>query len=213
MPHILSVQVGRVAPLGPDKVPSGFVKSPLGGQGEITLAGLAGDEQADLTVHGDAAKAVYAYAEASYAIWRESHPRHAALWQAPGALAENLTVTGLVEEDVCIGDVVRVGTAMLQVTQPREPCFKFALRFQDPTLPRAMIRNGRSGWYYRVLEAGRVAAGSPVTLERRLNPDWTIPRMNAFIHAKHRSPEQARELASVSGLAETWIPRLAKLAA
>jgi MOSC domain-containing protein YiiM len=100
---------------------------------------------------------------------------------------------------------------MLQVTQPREPCFKFALRFEDPTLPKAMIRNGRSGWYYRVLEAGRVAAGSLVTLEGRFNPEWTIPRMNAFIHAKNRSPDQARELAAVSGLAETWIPRLAKL--
>jgi MOSC domain-containing protein YiiM len=211
MPTLLSVQTGRVGRLGPNRVRSGFVKLPMTGPVAITARGLAGDEQADLAVHGDAAKAVYGYAAESYEDWRASHPQHAALWRY-GGLAENLTLAGLHEDEVCIGDTMRVGAAVLQVTQPREPCFKFALRFGDPLLPKAMIANGRSGWYYRVIEPGEVAAGDAVSLLKRLNPDWTISRMNRFIHAKRRPRDEIEALMALPGLAETWPPRLAKLA-
>ena len=155
---LISVQVGRVAPLGPEGVPSAFVKCPVDGPIAVMALGLAGDQQADLRVHGGPEKAVYGYALSSYAPWRHAFPEHDALL-VPGAFGENLTIGGMDEETVHIGDVVRVGSATLQVTQPRQPCFKFALRFAEKRMPKAMIRNGRSGWYYRVVEAGVLAAG------------------------------------------------------
>lgn len=209
-PRIVSVQAGKVAPLGPGRVPSGFVKHTVEGDAVIRADGLEGDEQADLSVHGDADKAIYGYAMASYDLWRASHPMHAALLR-PGGMAENLTIEGMAEEEVCIGDVMQVGSVVLQVTQPREPCFKFALRFGDSGMPKAMIRNGRSGWYYRVLQPGIVRSGDPVSVAARLNPSWSIARMNQFIHAKRRSAVETEELLSLPGLAETWIARLKRV--
>jgi MOSC domain-containing protein YiiM len=212
MSLLLSVQVGPIAPLGPRGVPSGFVKHPVAGPVALGPSGLAGDQQADRSVHGGADKAVYGYAAESYALWRDSHPRHAALWQ-PGGLGENLTFAGLSEATLCIGDTLRVGAALLQITQPREPCFKLALRFDDPQLGKAMIRNGRTGWYFRVLAAGMVTAGDPAVIEHRPNPNWPVSRMNAFIVAKRKPRAQAMELAALPGLAASWRARLGKLLA
>jgi MOSC domain-containing protein YiiM len=175
-----SVQVGRVAPLGPDRVPSGFVKAPIQGRVEVGLLGLTGDEQADLSVHGGPDKAVYACSLGNYAAWKAAFPQYQALL-VPGGLGENLTIDGIAEVDVCMGDQVRIGTAVLQVSQPRQPCFKFALRFNDVAMPRAMVRNGMTGWYYRVLQPGVLGAGDEVRLMARPRPEWTIERTNRQI--------------------------------
>ena len=175
-----SVQVGRVAPLGPDGVRSGFVKTPVQGPIEVGRMGLAGDEQADLEVHGGADKAVYACSLGNYAAWKAAFPQYEALL-VPGGLGENLTIDGIAEADVCIGDRVRIGSAELQVSQPRQPCFKFALRFNDVAMPRAMVRNGMSGWYYRVLVPGSLAVGDGVRLLQRLHAQWSIERTNRLI--------------------------------
>jgi MOSC domain-containing protein YiiM len=175
-----SVQVGRVAPLGPDGVMSGFVKQPVQGPVEVGLLGLAGDEQADLEVHGGPDKAVYACPFGNYAAWRAAFPQYEALL-VPGGLGENLTIDGVAEGEVCIGDHVGIGTAVLQVSQPRQPCFKFALRFNDLTMPRAMVKNGMSGWYYRVLKPGSLSAGNEVRLIERPYEQWSIERTNRLI--------------------------------
>jgi MOSC domain-containing protein YiiM len=177
---VRSVQVGRIAPLGPDRVMSGFVKKPIEGPVEVGLLGLAGDEQADLEVHGGPDKAVYACSLGNYAVWKAAFPQHQMLL-APGGLGENLTIEGFAEGEVCLGDQMRIGTAVLQVSQPRQPCFKFALRFDDLTMPRAMVRNGMSGWYYRVLVPGSLAAGDEVRLLERPHPQWSIERTNRLI--------------------------------
>lgn len=177
---VISVQVGRGAPLGPEEIMSGFVKTPVQGGVLVGRLGLDGDEQVDLSVHGGPDKAVYAYASRHYPVWRAQFPRHAGLL-VPGGLGENLTVDACDETDVCINDVVSVGTVMLQVTQPRQPCFKFALRFEDVAMPRAMLQNGFSGWYYRVLEPGTLAAGATIRLEERPTPAWPIERVNRQI--------------------------------
>ena len=200
---LISVQVGRVAPLGPEGVPSAFVKCPVDGPIAVMALGLAGDQQADLRVHGGPEKAVYGYALSSYAPWRHAFPEHDALL-VPGAFGENLTIGGMDEETVHIGDVVRVGSATLQVTQPRQPCFKFALRFADKRMPKAMIRNGRSGWYYRVVEAGVLAAGDRLDLRERPNPGWPMARFNRLLAGKSWTPQELTELASLAGLAQSW---------
>ena len=177
---IRSVQVGRIAPLGPDGVMSGFVKAPVHGRVEVGLLGLAGDEQADHSVHGGPDKAVYACPLGNYVAWKAAFPQYEALL-VPGGLGENLTIDGFAEGEVCIGDQMQIGTAALQVTQPRQPCFKFALRFDDVAMPRAMVRNGMSGWYYRVLQPGALSAGDEVRLLERPHPEWTIERTNRQI--------------------------------
>ena len=181
MPRVSSVQLGSIAPLGPKGVPSGFVKLPVVGGVVVTRLGLLGDEQADLTVHGGPEKAVYAYSAAHYPAWVADFPQHADLF-VPGGVGENLTINGLVESDLCLGDIHRIGTASLQVSQPRQPCFKFALRFDDNQLPKAMVRNGRAGWYYRVIEEGMLRAGDTVKLVGRPNPELRFDRIVQIVN-------------------------------
>jgi len=194
MGFVRSVQVGRIAPLGPEAVLSGFVKTPVQGCVEVSLLGLAGDEQADPEVHGGPDKAVYAYSLGNYATWSSAFPQHRALL-VPGGLGENLTIDGVAEGEVCLADHVRIGTAVLQVSQPRQPCFKFALRFNDLTMPRAMLKNGMSGWYYRVLQPGSLSAGDEVRLLERPHPQWSIERTNRLIVQRRGTAAEKAEFA------------------
>ena len=205
-PRILSVQVGRIAALGDAagrSVPSGFVKSPVVGAVEAGHLGLSGDQQADLTVHGGPDKAVYFYPAEHYARWVQDTPRHEQAL-VPGAFGENITTLGLDEDTVSVGQVFRIGGAELQVTQPRQPCFKLGLRFRDNTLGRIMMQTGRTGWYTRVLKIGLLQAGDRIDILHRPNPAWTITRMNGLILDRDRSRREYGQLAGLEGLAEVW---------
>jgi len=200
---LLSVQTGRAAPLGPDDVPSAFVKTARQGQVAVTRLGLEGDEQADLAVHGGPEKAVYAYAAAHYPQWASEFPQLAAQFGG-GAMGENLTVAGLEESGICVGDVHQAGSALLQVCQPRQPCFKFALRHNNKYLPKAMVRNGFSGWYYRVLRVGQLQAGDILTLKDRPNPDFAFTRLVEIIYHGKATREEIHRMAELEGLAGQW---------
>lgn len=205
-PRVLSIQVGRIAPLGTGNgrsVPSGFVKSVVHGPVEAGQLGLAGDQQADLTVHGGPDKAVYFYPAEHYPRWVNDAPRHGPLFVA-GAFGENLTTVGLDESSITVGQVLRVGSAELQVTQPRQPCFKLALRFDDSTLGRIMMQTGRTGWYTRVRKPGVFQAGDEVHLMDEPNPKWTIARLNGLILNRNRSRDEYAELAALEGLPDGW---------
>lgn len=206
---VRSVHVGRVAPLGPQNTPSGFIKSPAAGIVAVHELGLAGDEQADRGVHGGRDKAVYGYAALHYEAWRRDFPEHAGAFQ-PGAVGENLAIDGLTEADICVGDVHAIGTALLQVCQPRQPCFKFALRFGDDRLPSAMTINGRAGWYYRVLQTGQLSANDAVELHERPNPDFSFARLVEVINHRNATAEELARLATMAGLATQWRVRIRK---
>jgi MOSC domain-containing protein YiiM len=105
---------------------------------------------------------------------------------------------------VCIGDTYRVGEVLLEVTQPRQPCFKLGRRWRRPDLPKQVIANGRTGWYFRVLEEGRLQAGQEVALERRRHPRWTIAEANRVMYEKRGSEQRLRELIAVPELSEAW---------
>jgi len=200
---VSAVHIGRARPLGPDGVLSGFVKSPVDGPVRVTSIGLEGDEQADLRVHGGADKAVYGYAVSNYPTWRDDFPTHSALFVA-GGVGENLPIEGLNEQTVCLGDRHSIGTAVLVVCQHRQPCYKFALHFNDRRVVQAMVKNGRSGWYYRVIQEGSVQAGDEVRLLERPNPQWTVARF-AAMQARHSFTTQDwTQLAALTGLAESW---------
>jgi len=198
--RVIAVHIGQIAPLGPDRVLSAFVKRPVVGAVQVQRMGLVGDEQADLSVHGGLDKAVYGYAVGHYAAWRQEYPRHDALLVG-GAFGENLAIQGLDEADLCVGDIHAIGSALLQVCQPRQPCFKFALRFEDTALPRAMTRNGRSGWYYRVVREGSLMPGDAVTLHERPNPDFSFTRLIAIVNRSPPTKEELVRMRELPGLA------------
>jgi len=207
---VISVHTGKVAPLGPEGEPSGFVKQARGGAVAVNEIGLDGDEIADLSVHGGPDKAVYGYGTDHYPHWATEHPGHAALF-GPGVMGENLAIAGMTEDDICVGDVHAIGDVLLQACQPRQPCFKLALRFDDPRMVRAMVKSGRSGWYYRVLRGGAMRAGDAVTLATRPNPDFPFSRLVEIVYARDPSREELTRMAAMEGLARQWIVQ-AKLA-
>lgn len=191
------VRVGRVVPLGPQGVPSGYIKHSCVEPVSVSTLGLMGDEQADHAVHGGPDKAVYGYAASHYALWRSEIPVHADLL-VPGGMGENLTITGMDEADLRVGDVHRIGTVTMQVCQPRQPCFKLAAYFGDAMMVRAFVRSGRSGWYYRVLEAGTLCAGDDVHLLDRPQA-FPFARLVAIVNGASATPA---ELAELSGMPE-----------
>ncbi len=195
-----SIQVGRVKPLGPRAVPSAFAKHAIDGPVAVTPLGLAGDDQADLRVHGGPDKAVYGYAAAHLSAWAADYPEHRAKFSA-GGVGENLTIGGMVDDDLCVGDIHRIGSAVLQICQARQPCFKFALRFADSRLPKAMVHNRRAGWYYRVIEPGTIAAGDRVALVERSHPDFAFARLIEIGNFHDATKSELEAMAVMDGLA------------
>jgi MOSC domain-containing protein YiiM len=204
--------VGKVVPLGPEGVPSAFVKHATPGPVTVTAFGIAGDEQADLSVHGGPDKAVYGYGSSNYAAWRHEYPQHSELL-VPGGLGENLAIDGMREADLCVGDIHRIGTSRLQVCQPRQPCFKFALRFGDKHMPKAMIRSGRSGWYYRVLEPGVINPGDRVERLDRPNPGFPFTRLVKLITRGKATTAELEQMRDMAGLAVDWKRRASEMLA
>jgi MOSC domain-containing protein YiiM len=202
-PRIASIHVGKIAPLGLEGIKSGFVKQASLGPVTVTPTGIVGDEQADLSVHGGPDKAVYGYGMSHYAAWRNEYPQHRRLL-VPGGLGENLAIDGMTEAELCVGDIHGIGTARLQVCQPRQPCFKFALRFDDKHMPRAMIRNGRSGWYYRVLEPGILTPGDRVDLLERPNPRFPFTRLVELTTRGKATTAELEQMRDMPGLALDW---------
>ncbi len=164
-PRLLSVNVGlpRSVQSRGRTVRTGIFKEPVLFRVHVGNLNVDGDRQADLRVHGGPDKAVYAYDLSGYAHWRRELARELPL----GQFGENLTVQGLPETEVRIGDVYRIGGALLQVSQPRSPCYKLAMKMGLPTFPGAFLAAGRTGFYFRVLEEGEVGAGDAIELVSR----------------------------------------------
>jgi MOSC domain-containing protein YiiM len=172
--------------------------------------GLDGDEQADRQVHGGPDKAIYAYPVEGYAAWVEEFPaRRRTL--VPGGMGENLSTAGLTEDHVHIGDIMRIGGTLMQVTQPRQPCFKLGLYHREPKMIRRMTETARCGWYLRVLEPGTLAAGDAITVVERQEKSWTIRRFAALVALKTIDAETLSEIIAMPGLAEVWQLRALRL--
>jgi MOSC domain-containing protein YiiM len=120
-----------------------------------------------------------------------------------------LAIEGIIERDLCVGDIHGIGTAQLQVSQPRQPCFKFALRFGDRSLPKAMVRNGRSGWYYRTLAPGVISQGDRISLLARPNPSFPFTRLLELVALYKATRVELEQMRNMPGLAEDWKRRAA----
>src|SRR5438105_8765628 len=161
MMKIASVNVGipRVIRRDDDEILTGIFKLPVRGPVVVRTLNLDGDRQADLKVHGGVHKAVYAYPAEHYPFWGSVYPELELPWSMFG---ENLTTVGMNESYVYIGDRFRVGTAILQVAQPRMPCFKLAAKFDDDEIIDTFIASGRSGVYFSVVQEGELQAGDEI---------------------------------------------------
>ncbi len=162
---IVGVFVGRPAPIGEMRgrpVVSAIAKAPVTSAWlDLSTTNLAGDRQADLSVHGGPDKAVYVYPVAHYAAWRAD-----GFAVDVGGFGENLALEGVAEDDVRLGDAWRWGEALVEVSQPRAPCYKLSLHTGRKDVGPRMLATGRCGWYLRVLEPGRVPTAGALTLER-----------------------------------------------
>ncbi len=188
---VVSVNVGRPREVdwAAKGVRTGIFKKPVVGPVWIRTLNLDGDEQADLALHGGPDKAVYGYPSEHYPYWREEYP---ALDPAWGMLGENITTEGVFEYALCLGDLLRVGRAVLMVTQPRMPCFKLGIRFGRRDIVKRFKKSGRSGFYFSVLEEGEVSPDDPIEVIDRDPHRVTVDEV-ARAHAARRSSRKVLE--------------------
>ena len=210
--RILAVLTGKARPFRDDEA-SAIGKLPVEDSVAVGPMGLAGDEQADRTVHGGIDKAIHHYPADHYDWWR-GYLGDVPLLDAPGAFGENISISGLDEQNVFLGDRFRLGSALVEVTQARQPCWKLDHRFQTKGVMAQVVKTRRTGWYYRVLEPGAVRAGDALDLIERPYPDWPLASLFGLLiggEAKSRLADLTA-LRDVPVLAETWKARRAKLA-
>jgi MOSC domain-containing protein YiiM len=216
-PLLVSIQVGLPRSYGREGADdpmdrpweTGFFKQSVDGPRWLGKTNLVGDGQADRVNHGGEDKAVLCYAASHYPAWREALQRP----DLPhGAFGENFTIDGLTEESVYLGDTYRFGDAIVQVSQPRQPCWKLAWRWRLKELTALVERTGRTGWYIRVLEEGEVRPGIALTLLERPYPEWSVTRASRVMRHRQKDPETAGALAGCEVLAASWRDRLAEAA-
>lgn len=193
---------GRAQPFTRSGSRSGIAKVPRQEALAVTTLGLAGDEQGDLRVHGGVEKAIHHYPREHYAAWLAELGEHPLLMQ-PGAFGENFSTTGWTEDDVCLGDLIRAGSALLQVSQGRMPCWKLSDRFGVANLALRVQQSGRTGWYYRVLQEGVVGVGDRLQVVERIHADWPLSRLSAVLFDKRVEPELLRECLALP-LVPSW---------
>lgn len=215
--HLVAVCVGRPERRGDEGAADAFDrpwesaiwKNPIAGPVGCDVLGLDGDAQVDRRVHGGPEKAVLAYAARHFTTtWRGVLPTDTL---RPGAFGENLTIDGLDEADVAIGDVVAIGTARLQVAQPRGPCWKLVRKFRREDLVERVLANGCTGWYLRVLQPGAVQAGDRVAVVERPFPALSIAAVNRLLYERPVDAAMARALVDCPLATPSLRQRVARL--
>ncbi len=200
---------GSVQPMPGDGRPTAIFKRPVSGAMPIGMEGLAGDAQADRRVHGGPEKAIHHFPLETHARLAAMFPAAAATLGA-GALGENISTVGITEAEACIGDVFALGTALVQLCQPRQPCWKIEARHGVEGMTRAIADAGIAGWYYRVLATGTVAVGDRFELIDRLSGAPTLARFWQIVHQHRPALVELEALCAAPGLASNWQRKLAE---
>ena len=213
---VVSVNVGlpKTVQWRDQPVSTGIFKSPVEGPVALRKHNLDGDQQADLSVHGGPTKAVYVYPIQHYTYWREELPNVDFGW---GHFGENLTVDGMEEASICIGDEFSVGTARVVVTEPRMPCFKLSVRFDRADMPNRFLQSRRSGFYLGVVEEGEVQAGDTIKLLSKHPDGLAVADVTSLYTTERGNIALLKKAISVTALPDSWSGyfehRLAKLEA
>lgn len=198
--HLLT---GKVAALAGTAHLSGIDKEVQPGRIWCGEEGLAGDEQGDRLFHGGPDKAVHHYPGEHYAFW-QARLGARELWSRPGAFGENISTRTFTEHEVCIGDRFSLGDVLLEVSQARQPCWRLNLRFAHADMSRWVQQSGKTGWYYRVLQSGWVAAGDELILQARPTPQWPLSRILDVLYCRPVEPQLLRELLTIAGFPPSW---------
>ena len=199
--HAVNVSLPKEIVIDGERVMTGIYKEPVPGRVMLRSLNLEGDGQADLQNHGGVYQAVYFYGLEHYDFWARELGRDDLTF---GQFGENFTVDGMLEEEVAIGDVYRVGGAVVQVTQPRVPCFKLAHKMASSRFPKAFLASGRVGFYARVLEEGDVGAGDPIERSRRTPSGLSIHEVIRFYFFHEGGRETAERALRSPALSPGW---------
>ena len=201
---------GRARARWEGRAPSAIGKDPCERPLRLTRTGFEGDEQADLRVHGGPEKAVHHYPADHYPVWARELGANARF--APGGFGENVSTCGITEDDICIGDILAIGAARVQVSQGRQPCWKLSAHTGIERMAYHVQKTARTGWYYRVLDPGVVAPGDAVRLLDRPQPHWTVLRVTRARFDRTLDADVARSLAALPELNEGWRSAFARRA-
>lgn len=185
---------------------SGIRKIPVDGPLSVLKTGIAGDGQADLKNHGGPDKALCCYPSEHYSYWSERLERKL----RAHSFGENVSLQGATEDEVCIGDIYECGSLLLQVSQPRRPCWKLARFHDQKELALWVQESGKTGWYARILKPGSIVSGARLALYERPFPEWTLTLANHLIYDKKADPSLLRELSGVDALSQSWRDSLQK---
>ncbi len=205
-----ALYIGSVQALWPGRPQSAINKTETLARLTLSHTGFERDRQADLSVHGGADKALHHYAGDHYSHWQSELSRPDLV---PGSFGENISTHGLVETDVFIGDVFRLGEALVQISQGRQPCWKLNAHTGEERMAYNFQKTGRTGWYYRVLENGEVQAGDEIHLVERPCPGWSVAKVTAARLTRKVTAEDATALAHLDQLSDDWRAAFAKMSA
>ena len=203
MARLLSVNVGlpREIEWRGRIVRTAIWKEPIQGRRGVKRLNVEGDGQADLRGHGGEQRAVFVYQIESYRYWEERLGRHDL---THGQFGENFTIEGLPDDEVCIGDRYRIGTALFEVTQPRVTCYRVGIRTNEPHMAALLTSSGRPGFYLRVLEEGEVGAGDPILLITRGPERMTVAQVNALLYSSQHPRDQLERALRIPALSPGW---------
>ena len=198
------VLIGEKRTLGPENTPTGIFKVATDAVVNVTDLGLENDIQVDKRVHGGFEKAIHHYPAENYLLLQQALP-HLADKLVPATIGENFSSMQLTEKNVCIGDIFRVGTTLLQISQPRTPCWKVNQRYGNAHLSKFIMQQGISGWYYRVLEAGQVQVGNDITLVERLPEAVLICDLWQRFFEHDNAADRRADMQKITGLSTEWL--------
>ncbi len=209
---VVSLQVGKIRTIQDDTMKegqwsTGSYKEPVSNIRDVTFDGIQGDEVSDTVNHGGEHKAIFANSLLNYPKWEEYLGVDNLIF---GALAENLTLDKIAEEDVCIGDIHKIGTTTLEVSQPREPCWKISKKHNNKTFTKHIYDTGRTGWYYRVLEEGQMKKDDKVEFLRRIDNPINILKANEILRDPASALDMANYLVQLDVLGEPFRKSLKK---
>ena len=203
MAKLISVNVGLPQDVAWEgkTVHTGIWKSAVPGRHVVRRLNIEGDGQGDLGGHGGENRAVFVYQVDSYRYWENQLGRSDFVW---GQFGENFTVDGLADDEVCIGDRFRIGTALFEVTQPRVTCYRVGMRMNEPRMPALLVAHHRPGFYFRVLEEGEVQSGDEIVQVAADSVRMSVAEVDAMLYLNTHSREQLKRALSVPALSRGW---------
>jgi len=205
------ILVGESQSFGPKGQLSAYVKTPIDRSVVLTKLGIIGDHQADKKHHGGVDKALFHYPSDHYRVWESERPELTSYLRNVGAFGENVSSSGADETNVFIGDQYKLGSAIIEISQGRQPCWKLGHFFNDLSMVKAVVDTGRGGWYYRVLTQGEFNIGDKFELIERPNPMLSVKKVFDVLIAKNKDIDTLSRLVELDTLSPSWQLRAEKM--